>query len=734
MKFEDSDYTKHKRLFIVIFFICSIGQSQNIGSQISKREQFSRNHEKQYLSSANAILNQDAESNYKDDFLRQSGLLTHEKIMKKKFETSPFNNATAKINSSVKSYFFVPSNTVCNDNSDEKVKILVLKKLKIKQENSTSCFIQHFKKSVLSGISCEFENNERLREINLCENKNRLKLMHGTMAENILTKLQLSKIHPSYFSLIFSCKAIEKILLSKINHKKREIFKVYLVFSKKTKKFRAVNDHYNKQTLNFENFSFCTNIIAIFICCKNKNSNVSVFGGVVRKGTKTGRQYKPRKQTSEVTKQKSAYFEKIKNGVTDSMKNILHFIDKKKTSRNTEYPDYLKEVNCQYEGKCFFAEYNYFNERQTGKNVKKMKVYPKGNHQMTDGKMLNEHLVFGYCCYDDKVDKLIGCNFDKVHKFVDNEHFQCFMRINIKENNISCRSMFLRKLIGTLGRQKSHDHLDSVSCVMIDGDCDRAIYKERFSYAVVGNYNKQFKNVFMPKKSEKCKNKRKNIEKNSKLVSSFIAAIYSNSKRYKKVKTDEIKKMNKDISTVTNKTFGYKNRKKRHIMKKSCSSDKCSNRGVCRVTYGKHTKNMNNTFKLNTDIYLKKKENFETREDGENYLKSSICECFEDFQGEFCEVESPCNFRDKKCYNDGQCVLIHDDAVSYIETFSNKKNISFAIQEKSVNEARKRFECRCLKGYTGSKCELFNPCLLEDICNFNGICLVSLYSKIEVNI
>ena len=116
---------------------------------------------------------------------------------------------------------------------------------------------------------------------------------------------------------------------------------------------------------------------------------------------------------------------------------------------------------------------------------------------------------------------------------------------------------------------------------------------------------------------------------------------------------------------------------------KSCFNQPCLNGGVCKPTpnHSKHPPT----------------RSYQQSSQGQSSPEDYYCHCDSEHQGPFCEEEIPCNDSDKKCYNDGECV---------------KNQLGM-------------FRCNCSEGYSGLKCQSFNPCLLQDTCNHRGKCVVS---------
>lgn len=120
---------------------------------------------------------------------------------------------------------------------------------------------------------------------------------------------------------------------------------------------------------------------------------------------------------------------------------------------------------------------------------------------------------------------------------------------------------------------------------------------------------------------------------------------------------------------------------------KSCLNQPCLNGGVCKLA--------SNHLKPNHSKHPPSR--LHQSNEGQSSPENHSCQCDSEHQGPFCEEEIPCNDSDKKCYNDGECV---------------KNQFGF-------------FRCNCSEGYSGLKCQSFNPCLLHDTCNHRGKCVVS---------
>ena len=150
---------------------------------------------------------------------------------------------------------------------------------------------------------------------------------------------------------------------------------------------------------------------------------------------------------------------------------------------------------------------------------------------------------------------------------------------------------------------------------------------------------------------------------------------------------------------------------RRHILaSSSCLHRSCMNGGVCKQV---STSNLHAVDELFEETGIDSSTSSATRN------RVHVCVCREGFQGSFCHLETPCNTRDKKCYNDGECLRVADP----LQLHFNSSKDSGGRDERRGWQGTV-FKCQCLKGYSGSKCENFNPCLLAHTCNHNGECQV----------
>jgi len=78
------------------------------------------------------------------------------------------------------------------------------------------------------------------------------------------------------------------------------------------------------------------------------------------------------------------------------------------------------------------------------------------------------------------------------------------------------------------------------------------------------------------------------------------------------------------------------------------------------------------------------------------------CSCDIEFQGPDCRVETPCNDHGKRCYNDGVCK-----------------------RRSTANDGDREFYCECQPGYSGTRCQDFDPCSSGNTCINGGTCQVS---------
>ena len=96
-----------------------------------------------------------------------------------------------------------------------------------------------------------------------------------------------------------------------------------------------------------------------------------------------------------------------------------------------------------------------------------------------------------------------------------------------------------------------------------------------------------------------------------------------------------------------------------------------------------------------------------------------LCRCDIEFQGRDCRQETPCNGHGKRCYNDGICKQrpVTGDVQSG------------ATQTDADTDLHVEFYCECQPGYSGARCQDFDPCSSGNTCINGGTCQVMrLYS------
>jgi len=100
--------------------------------------------------------------------------------------------------------------------------------------------------------------------------------------------------------------------------------------------------------------------------------------------------------------------------------------------------------------------------------------------------------------------------------------------------------------------------------------------------------------------------------------------------------------------------------------------------------------------------------------------RTYTCRCDIEFEGPDCEDETPCNAHGKRCYNDGVC-LQRRDPPGGSGDHTRRRNGSGV--EEGVERANGMY-CQCPDGYSGSRCQDFDPCSLENTCTNGGTCQV----------
>jgi len=88
------------------------------------------------------------------------------------------------------------------------------------------------------------------------------------------------------------------------------------------------------------------------------------------------------------------------------------------------------------------------------------------------------------------------------------------------------------------------------------------------------------------------------------------------------------------------------------------------------------------------------------------------CRCDIEFQGPDCRHETPCNGHGKRCYNDGIC-----------------KRRPAADEAAADADQDGEFFCECQPGYSGARCQHFDPCSSGNTCVNGGTCQVMQSSR-----
>ena len=102
------------------------------------------------------------------------------------------------------------------------------------------------------------------------------------------------------------------------------------------------------------------------------------------------------------------------------------------------------------------------------------------------------------------------------------------------------------------------------------------------------------------------------------------------------------------------------------------------------------------------------------------------CRCDIEFQGPDCRHETPCNGHGKRCYNDGVCrrrtTTTHGDDDDDDDAWGP----SPAGEQAADDDGE--FYCECQPGYSGARCQDFDPCSSGSACVNGGTCQVLLLS------
>lgn len=105
-----------------------------------------------------------------------------------------------------------------------------------------------------------------------------------------------------------------------------------------------------------------------------------------------------------------------------------------------------------------------------------------------------------------------------------------------------------------------------------------------------------------------------------------------------------------------------------------------------------------------------------------------VCKCDIEFEGINCELETPCNAHGKRCYNDGICAWRRRSFGSLKDQHRRRGNDENTGEndddEKGEDGGGGGMYCQCPEGYSGSRCQDFDPCSLENTCINGGTCQV----------